>query len=113
MTLDLSILYQSARNLRMFEKAPSTRLPILESKSEDKGANNSTMDDEGCEVDNDKTIAAAREYQVSSSACQPGIGQFSGCCTADSQTNKDQIKLNNNLKIAKPLLAKLKDLAKP
>ena len=26
MTLDLSILYQSARNLRMFEKAPSTRL---------------------------------------------------------------------------------------
>ena len=34
--------------------------------------------------------------------------QFSGCCTADSQTDEDQNQLYNNLKISK-----LKDLAKP
>ena len=40
-----------------------------------------------------------------------GIGQvrrFSGCCTADSQTNEAQNQLHNNMKIVK-----LKDLAKP
>ena len=30
----------------------------------------------------------------------PQVGQFSGCCTADSLADKVQNQLNNNLKIA-------------
>ena len=29
----------------------------------------------------------------------PQVNRFPGCCTADSQTNKDQNQLNNNLKL--------------